>query len=180
MRLHAAIASRAALAALCMLALAACGEAAADAWRPVAVGEPAPDYAAATLGGDSVRVGPDAGAPLTLVNVWATWCGPCRDELPELEAIHRAYGGRGLRVVGVSVDHDDAGAVADFARTEGVTFTIAHDPDGRVRDTFMSLGVPESYLIGPDGTLLWRGIGAIPKGGTALRAAIDAALASDP
>ena len=156
--------------------LGACGEAAADAFRPVAVGAPAPAYAAMTLAGDSVRVGPDAGAPLTLVNVWATWCGPCRDEFPELQAIHEAYAARGLRVVGVSVDHGDAEGIAAFVQAEGATFTIAHDPDGAVRETFMSLGVPESYLIAPDGTLLWRGIGAIPKGGASLRAAIEKAL----
>ena len=163
-----------------VLAAVACGGA-ADAYRPIAVGAPAPAYAAPTLGGgDSVRVGPGAEAPLTLVNVWATWCGPCKDEFPELEAIHRDYGPRGVRVVGVSIDHADDATVREFVREEGATFTIARDPDGRVRDAFMAIGVPESYLVGPDGTLLWRGIGAIPKGGESLRTAIDNALADRP
>ena len=167
---------RAAIVALSALLLVACTGAGSDAYRPVTVGEPAPAYAAPTLSGDSVRVGPGANAPLTLVNVWATWCGPCRDEFPELQAIHDAYGPRGLRVVGVSIDHAADDAVAAFVREEGATFTIARDPDGRVRDEFMSIGVPESYLVGADGTLLWRGIGAVPKGGKELRAAIEAAL----
>ena len=165
-------------ATLALLVATACGGAgaSADAYRPIAVGGPAPAYAVATLAGDTVRVGPAAKAPLTLVNVWATWCGPCKEEFPELEAIHRAYRSRGLRVVGVSIDHGDDGAVREFVQAEGATFTIARDPDGTVRDAFMSLGVPESYLIAPDGTLLWRGIGAIPKGAPALRAEIEQAL----
>ena len=162
--------------ALLALALAACGGGDGQAFMPIAVGGPAPAYAAPTMTRDSVRVGPGAGAPLTLVNVWATWCGPCREEFPELEAIHRQYGPRGLRVVGVSIDHGDDDAVREFVAAEGATFTIARDPDGRVRDAFMSLGVPESYLIAPDGTLLWRGIGAIRSGAPALRAAIEMSL----
>ena len=159
------------------LLLAACGPVSADVqFRPITVGTPAPAYAAPTVAGDSVRVGPGAGAPLTLLNVWATWCGPCKDEFPELEAIHRRYGPRGLRVVGVSVDHGDDDAVRAFVAAEGATFTSARDADGRVRDAFMSIGVPESYLIAPDGTLLWRGIGAIPAGAPTLRAEIDKAL----
>lgn len=157
--------------------MGACAGASSDAYRPIAVGAPAPTYAAAALaGGDSLRVGPGAKAPLTLLIVWATWCGPCKAEFPELEAIHRAYAPRGLRVVGVSIDQGDDAAVRDFVRAEGATFTIGRDADGRVRDTFMSLGVPESYLIAPDGTLLWRGIGAIPAGAPALRAEIEKAL----
>ena len=159
------------------LALAACGGgSSSDAYRPIEIGGPAPAYAAATLAGDSVRVGPGATEPVTLINVWATWCGPCKEEFPELEAIHRAYGPRGLRVVGVSIDRGDDDAVREFVRAEGATFTIGRDADGRVRDAFMSIGVPESYLVGRDGRLLWRGIGAIPSGGTALRAAIEKAL----
>lgn len=167
------------VALLALATTAACTGAAAEAYRPIAVGEPAPAYAAPLLdAADSVRVGPGAGAPLTLVNVWATWCGPCKAEFPELEAIHRTYAPRGLRVVGVSIDHADDATVRDFVKDEGATFAIARDPEGRVRDTFMSLGVPESYLVGPDGTLLWRGIGAIPTGGAGLRGAIEQALAA--
>jgi thiol-disulfide isomerase/thioredoxin len=162
--------------ALGALLLAGCGGS-AEAYRPIAVGEPAPAYAAPTLAGDTVRVGPGAAAPLTLVNVWATWCGPCKDEFPELEAIHRAYAPRGLRVLGVSIDHADDATVRDFVRAEGATFPIARDPDGRVRDAFLSLGVPESYLVGTDGRLLWRGIGAIPPGGAEVRGEIERALA---
>src|SRR5512147_3271193 len=73
--------------------------------RPMAIGELVPELAIRTTEGDSIRIA--AGEPMTLVHVWATWCGPCRQEFPELEAIQREFGPGGLRIVAVSVDDGD-------------------------------------------------------------------------
>lgn len=154
------------------------------AFRPLAIGEPVPAYAAPVVGGaagDSVRiaVGDSAsGAPLTLVNVWATWCTSCREEFGDLERLHRDYGARGVRVVAVSVDESGDERVARFAKTEGVTFTIAHDPEGRVQRLYQTVGVPETYLVSGDGKLLWRHGGALRNGAADAREAIDRALGS--
>lgn len=155
------------------------------AFRPLAVGEAVPAYAAAVVGGragDSVRIatGDSAGAkgPLTLVNVWATWCTSCREEFADLERLQRDYAPRGVRVVAVSVDESGDERVARFATTEGVTFTIAHDPEGRVQRLYQTVGVPETYLVSGDGKLLWRHGGALRNGATDAREAIDRALAS--
>lgn len=149
--------------------LAACGgerEAGASAgaaFRPVAVGAAAPAYEIATLAADTIRVGEGNGVqPLTLVNIWATWCIPCRREFPTLEALHQRHAARGLRIVGVSVDQ--AGAddkVRQAATALGGSFPIARDADGRVQDVFRSIGVPETFLVGADGTLLWRHAGDV-------------------
>ncbi len=140
----------------------------------LAVGRPAPAFAVRTLAGDTVRSGP--GQPLTLVNLWATWCIPCRREFPTLERLQRDYGPRGLRVVAVSVDQGRGAAVADFARVRRVTFTIGLDPSGRTQRLFQAVGLPESYLIGTDGRLLFRKIGAVPPDAAALRALLDSLL----
>ncbi|HEY0969782.1 MAG TPA: TlpA disulfide reductase family protein, partial [Gemmatimonadales bacterium] len=145
-------------------------------FRPLAVGDTVPAYAARTLAGDTARVGAGAEAPVTLVNVWATWCIPCQREFPELERLHRAHSGRGLRVLAVSVDRGGDEDVRRFVGEQGATFTIARDPDGRVQERFQAIGIPESYLVGADGRLLWRRVGELPAHDPALAAAIDGAL----
>jgi len=145
-----------------------------DAFRPIAVGQPVPEFTVRTLRGDTARVA--AGEPVTLLHVWATWCGPCQKEFPEIEAIQREFGPRGLRIVAVSVDEGDDDPVKAFAQEKGATFEIGRDPEGSVRRLYQGMGVPESYLISADGRLLARQFGAIPEGGAAMRAAIESAL----
>jgi cytochrome c biogenesis protein CcmG/thiol:disulfide interchange protein DsbE len=148
-----------------------------ERFKPLAVGEPVPVYAVRTLAGDSARVGPSE--PLTLINIWATWCVPCQQEFPDLERIHREYGPRGLRILAVSVDAEgDDAKVKDFVREYGATFTIGHDDRGTIRQLYQSIGVPESYLVAANGRLIWRGIGAFPAGAAPLRAVLDSVMAA--
>ena len=145
-----------------------------EAFRPIAVGQPVPEFTVRTLQGDSARIA--AGEPVTLLHVWATWCGPCQKEFPEIEAIQREFGPRGLRIVAISVDEGDDDPVRAFAQDKGATFEIGRDPEGSVRRLYQGIGVPESYLISADGRLLVRQFGAIPEGAAAMRAAIEKAL----
>ena len=147
-----------------------------EAFRPIAVGEPVPELSVRTLEGDTARVAP--GEPVTLLHVWATWCGPCEKEFPEIEALQKEFGPRGLRILAISVDEgDDDDPVRKFVTAKGATFDIGRDPSGSVRRLYQGIGVPESYLISSDGRLLVRQFGAIPEGATAMRAAIEKALA---
>ena len=149
-----------------------------ERFKPLAVGDPVPAYAVAVIDGDTAKVGPGLEQPLTLINVWATWCVPCQREFPDLEKIHKDYGPRGLRVLAVSVDaDDDVERIREFAKTYSATFPIAHDRSGKVQDLFQAIGVPESYLISRDGRLLYRNPGSFPEGAVAIRAVIEAALA---
>lgn len=152
-----------------------------ERFKPLGVGDPAPAYAARVLDGgaiDSARVGAGAGTqPLTLVNVWATWCIPCQEEFPDLQAIHHDYAPRGLRVLAISVDAGSDDEVRAFVKDKGATFEIARDESGRIRQLYQSVGVPETYLLSPEGKVLWRQPGALPKGAGTARAAIDAAFA---
>jgi cytochrome c-type biogenesis protein len=161
--------------------LAACeGEAdagrAAARVRPVAVGAPVPPYAAVTLDGDTVSLEGRRGR-VVLLNIWATWCHPCREEIPVLQRLHEAHASRGFEVVGVSVDAaGEEGKIRAFAGEFGMTYPIWHDPDERVSTLFLAPGVPATYLVGRDGTLRWRHVGPVKEGDPGLRAALGGAL----
>jgi len=141
-----------------------------------AVGRAAPAFAVPTLGGDTARIGGATPQPVTLVNVWATWCGPCKAEFPELQALHETYRPRGLRVLAISIDTDGDAEVQASAASMKATFAIGRDAGDLVRGQYAAVGIPESWLVSADGTLLWRHSGAIPAGDPAVRAAIEAAL----
>lgn len=155
---------------LLALAAAVACEAGGDA------GPEAPPFAAVTLAGDSVSLSGLRGAPV-LLNVWATWCAPCRQEIPELQAIHEEYGPRGLRVVGVTVDSRSAGEdVRAFVEEFGMTYDIWWDPDQTVVSRFEAAGVPLTVLIGPDGRIRWSHLGVVPPGDPELRTALESLL----
>jgi thiol-disulfide isomerase/thioredoxin len=99
--------------------------------------------------------------------------------MPEIEALQREFGPRGLRILAVSVDEGDDAGVREFVTAKGATFQIGRDPEGLVRRLYQGIGVPESYLIAADGTLLLRQFGAIPDGAAAMRAAIADALSPE-
>jgi peroxiredoxin len=142
----------------------------------VEVGQPAPAYRATTMTGSAISLADMTGKPV-LMNVWATWCGPCRQEIPELRAIHGAYKDRGLEVVGVSVDADGSDdAIRDFVEEFRMDYTIWRDPTETVQATFHMAGVPTTFLIDKQGVLRWRSTGALQPGDSSLTRAIQEAL----
>jgi cytochrome c-type biogenesis protein len=143
-----------------------------------ASGEPVPPYSAALLDGEGSLSLADLRGSVVLLNGWATWCQPCREEMPALERLQQEFGPSGLRVVGVSIDRGDADdRVRAFARKVGATFTILRDPRNAFTRTFRASGVPESVLIGRDGTLLHRWKGPLDADAAETRAVIEGALA---
>jgi cytochrome c biogenesis protein CcmG/thiol:disulfide interchange protein DsbE len=169
--------ARMAVAAL-LLTVAACDRGADQrASGRVTVGHPAPAYAARTLGGDTVSLAGQRGK-VVLLNIWATWCKPCREEIPALATLHRRHAAEGLVIAGVSIDvSGDSAKIASFAHDLGANYTLWHDPDDVVSTTFLAIGVPASYLVGRDGTLRWRHVGPVTADDSSLNAALKAALA---
>lgn len=93
-----------------------------------------------------------AGQPL-LVNFWATWCPPCRQEMADLEALHRQLSPAGLRLLAVSVD-EDANLVREYLRREQLTFTVLLDAGQRWSGAALAVpGFPTTYLVGRDGVI---------------------------
>jgi cytochrome c biogenesis protein CcmG/thiol:disulfide interchange protein DsbE len=135
---------------------------------PVEVGTRAPSFPATDLQGRPVRL-EDLRGQVVLLNIWATWCGPCRDEMPSMERLHRELGPKGLKIIAVSVDAApgavssdgrEGGDVAEFARQLGLTFTIWHDPSGEIQRMYRTTGVPESFVIDRNGVIQKKVIGA--------------------
>lgn len=144
----------------------------------VAIGAPAPAYRTVSLNGDSVSLEQQRGK-VVLFNVWATWCHPCRAEIPELQAIHAKYESRGFQLVGVSVDNDGADAdIRAFAQEFKMSYPIWRDPDERVSSQFMLVGVPATFLIDKQGVLRWKKTGPVAPGDSSLSNAIERALAA--
>jgi cytochrome c biogenesis protein CcmG, thiol:disulfide interchange protein DsbE len=156
------------------LLLAACGD--APGGGPVRVGKAAPAYAAETLDGEREALSQLRGKPV-LLNVWATWCHPCRQEVPALEQLHRAYGPRGLLVIGVSIDQgDQEQGIREFMQEFGASYPVWLDPDGEVATVFSTVGVPNTFLIGPEGQVLWKHVGPVKADDAELRRLIEASL----
>ncbi len=182
MRAVETVAARAARRALPALLLAsavlACGETAAGTARStLAVGAPAPAYAATALDGTSRSLEQLKGE-VVMLNVWATWCKPCREEIPALDSLQREFGPRGFRVIGVSIDVvGDTAQIAGFARELGASYELWLDPDDKVSTTFRAIGVPSTALIDRDGVLRWRHMGPVRASDPALRALLDSTLA---
>lgn len=164
------------IAACAVVATAACSkpaESRGEAFRPLVVGDTAPAYAAVTLTGDTVRVG--AGTPV-LLNVWATWCESCREEMADLAALEKKYAPEHVKVVAVSVDNGDGTRVKRFAESEQLPFAVAHDPAGEVQKKFQAVGVPETYLVSGDGRMLWVRRGGLAGAGPEVEAGLDSAV----
>ncbi len=161
-----------------VVAAALLGACTPDASRTVEVGAPVPEYRAVSLEGDSVSLAALRGN-VVLFNVWATWCPPCRDEIPELRALQAKYQPRGLELVGVSVDAGGSDrAIRAFMKDFEMEYPVWRDPDERVSTRFLVVGVPATFLIDRDGILRWRKTGPIQPNDPALAAAIEQALGS--
>lgn len=156
------------------LALAGCTRPAER--RAPAIGAKAPAYSAIAVDGQPVTLASLVGQVVVL-NVWATWCRPCLEEIPQLAALHEQYGNRGVRVVGVSIDAAGMGAdVTEFAAEHDMRYALWLDPEHDVSVKFLTMGVPETFVIDRAGVIRARVIGAVRAGDTTLTAAVQRAL----
>ncbi len=140
-------------------------------------GDPAPAFTAISLqDGSPVSLSDYLGETL-LVNLWATWCHPCRSETPYLQSVYERYRDRGLRILGVSVDlPTDSAAVVRFVEEFGVGYDIALDPEAVSQEVFLARGLPTSVLIDRAGTVVFSWIGPIPEGEPAFIEGLEGAL----
>lgn len=129
---------------------------------PLRIGSEAPDFSAMPLAAGSEAKGlDDYEGEVVLLNIWATWCAPCRKEMPSMQRLEEELGPRGLRIVAVSVDAPGMEeAIRTFTEEYGLSFEILHDAPGVIQRDYQTTGVPETFVIGRDGRIRRRIIGA--------------------
>ncbi|MFQ5427529.1 MAG: TlpA disulfide reductase family protein [Thermodesulfobacteriota bacterium] len=88
---------------------------------------------------------------VVFLNVWATWCDPCREEMPSMQYMHEKYKDKPFKVVAVSIDKGSDDPVKKFAEEYGLTFLILHDRKGSIKNTYKTTGVPETFIIDQNG-----------------------------
>jgi cytochrome c biogenesis protein CcmG/thiol:disulfide interchange protein DsbE len=126
----------------------------------VKVGARAPNFRAIDLAtGDSVSFREHYEGAVTLVNIWATWCIPCRVEMPGMDSVYQSLAPRGFKIAAVSIDEGSPEDVRGFARDLGLSFDLLQDRSGNVQQIYQTTGVPESFLINKHGIIVKRLIG---------------------
>ncbi len=125
------------------------------------IGKPAPQFAMQLLDGGEFRLSDHEGRPL-IINFWASWCPPCRQESPAFERQWRRYRDTGIQFVGVDIQDDVSDAEA-YVREFGLTFPNGLDPDGKITIDYGVIGLPVTFFVGSSGIVEGRWVGAIPE-----------------
>jgi DsbE subfamily thiol:disulfide oxidoreductase len=141
-----------------LLSIACTKSPASDSVGVTAISRPLPSLSGSTLQGGSVTPAAYRGKVL-VVNFWAAWCGPCRQEQPALQQVYASYAHRGVAFVGVDYRDDDA-AANEWIRQFGVTYPSIKDPAGSFADDFAFLALPDTYVVDRTGTMRYWIFGA--------------------
>lgn len=153
---------------LLLAALAGVGWQYRKNFLPMEVGSAAPDFTVHDLQGRAVSLA-DLRGQVVLLNIWATWCGPCQQEMPSMQRLYEKMRPEGLHIVAVSIDAGEGkvdpdghagGDVAGFARDFALTFDIWRDPSAQIGRDYRTTGVPESFLVDRDGRIVKKVIGS--------------------
>ncbi len=123
---------------------------------------PAPDVSMETMDGQVLNLAEQKGK-VVLVNFWATWCGPCRREIPDLIELYDDLKGKGLVIVGIAVDQEGAEVVDPFVEEEQINYPIVVDPKQSLEKHFEAMyGLPTTYVVNPEGKIVRRVLGVFP------------------
>ncbi len=153
----------------------AAAQAASELAASPRVGFPAPDFTLELLDGSEMTLS-DLKGQVVLVNLWASWCPPCRIEMPAIEAAYQEYKERGFVVLGVNTtDQDSEQDAAAFVQQVGVTFPILLDRSGEVSRAYLLRGLPTSYFIDGDGIIRAIVVGG-PMSAVVIRTTIETLL----
>jgi peroxiredoxin len=128
--------------------------------RLVDAGSEAPEFQAVHVATGAPAKIDDYRGKVVLLNIWATWCPPCVEEMPSMERLHRKLAGTDFQIVAVSVDEQDSTVVDKFVKDHGLSFEILHNRDGSIQRIYQTTGVPESFIIDRNGMIVKRTIGA--------------------
>ena len=144
---------------------------------PVQLGAVAPEFHAIDLAtGDSVSLYERYRGKVTLVNIWATWCVPCKVEMPAMERLYDSLAPRGFAIAAVSIDEGSPDDVRAFGQELGLSFDLLQDRSTLIQRIYQTTGVPESFLLDRRGVIVKRIIGAHDWSSPANRALVERLL----
>jgi len=138
----------------------------------------APDFAVPDLAGHAVRLSALRGKVVVL-NLWATWCPPCREEMPSMERLYGRLRDRDFQLLAVSQDEDGSSAVEPFVKQLGITFPVLIDPERQVGERYGVWGYPETFIIDRNGYVVERVIGPRDWATPTQIAMLEALIAAD-
>jgi peroxiredoxin len=122
-------------------------------------GHLAPDFILKTFEGNTVRLSEFRGQKVVLINFWATWCPPCRLEMPTMQQIYSEYKAKGFEILAVNIEPNAQQAINDFVKELRLTFPILLDSDMKVTRKFRVIGLPVSILIDRQGIIRAKEVG---------------------
>ena len=123
---------------------------------------PAPDLTLETMDGRQINLA-DQNGKVILVNFWATWCAPCRREIPDLINLYSEMKDEGLMIVGIAVDQEGAKVVKPYVQKQDINYPIVLDPDQSTEKHFDAMyGLPTTYVVNPEGKIVRRILGIFP------------------
>lgn len=121
-------------------------------------GIPAPDFTFPGLDGKNTSLS-DYKGKVVLVNIWATWCPPCVEEMPSMQKLYNEFNGKNFEILAVSIDAAGVDAVAPFMKKHKLFFPALMDPKGTIKSMYGVTGIPESFIIDKQGVLVGKIIG---------------------
>jgi peroxiredoxin len=122
-------------------------------YEPLVVGKPAPDFTLSDLNDKTYRLS-DFRGKVVFLNFWATWCAPCRDEMPSMEVLYRNFEKDGLVVLAVSIDRvTTTKDIPPFVKSMNLTFPVLLDSWGKTDKPYKRMGVPETFIIDQQGII---------------------------
>jgi len=127
-----------------------------------AKGKQAPDFSLQDLDGRPVKLS-DYRGKAVLLNFWATFCGPCKEEMPWLVELQKQYGPQGLQIIGVALDDSGKDTIVKYVKQMGVNYTILQGQDS-VGDAYGAIGLPATYYIDRNGKIIDSALGLVSRG----------------
>ncbi len=126
--------------------------------NPIKGNRKAPDFSLQALKGKEVEIKQFQGK-VVFLNFWATWCGPCKEEMPGLEFLHQYFKNRNFALLTISVDYEGIKPIQEFMNKHQYSFPVLLDPKGETLDLFEVKGIPTTFLIDKKGRMIGKAIG---------------------